>query len=229
MRRAMLAVLTGLAAVPAAGGAWLRAPGEAFLSVSGEARISMAPRRPGGAPFRLANSFAALYAEYGVGPDLTLGLDAGAGDSAQAVAFLRRPLIGREGAMRLSWVLGAGARDDGDGRREALLRGGLSWGRGFATGLGNGWANVDAIGEWRLESGAGVAKLDVTFGQSLRDDDKAMLQLQAGDYPDAAPALRVVPSYALSLGGGRHLELGLSAPVTGAGGLRVKLGTWLSF
>ena len=229
MRRAMLAVLLGLAAAPAAGGAWLRAPGEVFVSLSGEARLSAAPKRPGGEPFRLSDRFTTLYAEYGAGPRLTLGLDAGAGDSAQAVAFLRRPLIPAEGPMRLSYTLGAGAYDDGAGGREGVLRGGLSWGRGFATRFGNGWANADAIGEWRLESGAGVAKLDLTLGQTLRENDKAMLQLQASDYPRAAAAVRLVPSYALSLGRGRHLELGLSAPVTGTSGVRLKLGSWLSF
>lgn len=207
-------------------GAWPRGEGQVFLSFS--ETLSAAPPDWGGAP----DSYASLYAEYGLTPRLSLGLDAGHGREAgswTAIVYLRRALDDGAGRHRFATELGLGARGRAGQRPEPLIRPGLSWGMGLTTRWGDGWAGVEAYAEHRAASGETAFKADTTIGVKPRAGRMLILQLQAGDYPDAAPYVRVVPSLVQRLGRHSHLELGLSAGAVGDDRIGVKLGTWIEF
>lgn len=227
MRRFALFLLCALlSAGPVAAGAWLREEGTGFLSFSqtvGENRDE---------------DYNALFLEYGLTPNTTLGLDAGMGkglENWQAILFLRRPVGATDGASRRAVELGLGLSGSAPpltalpSDLSPLLRPGLSWGRGLDTRWGNGWVGVETLAELRLNSGDVALKADTTLGLKRSGGAMMILQFQAGDYPGADPYLRLAPSYVQPLGSRLHLELGVVAGVAGDDAARIKLGTWLAF
>ncbi|WP_287014428.1 hypothetical protein [Actibacterium sp.] len=208
----LLALLMWATDIPA--GAWLRDEGEVFLSFSQTAAIDG------------DGDYASVLLEYGLRPALTLGLDAGQNEEAdrQGVLFLRHRLDRAEGPNRLAAELGLGTSEGA-----LTFRPGLSWGRGVATRWGQGWVSVDTLAELRESSTTPVLKADTTFGLRTAGDALLIVQLQAGDYPDATPYLRVVPSYVHRMNRRTFVEFGLSAGAVGHDPLAVKLGTWLAF
>ena len=200
-------------------GAWLREEGSTYLSFSFEA-----PQE--------GNGWSALYLERGVRPRLTLGIDAGRaagrGDG-QALVFARRPLGATDGPSRRAVELGLGARlEEGVGARPAA-RLGLSWGRGFVTRWGDGWAAVDSsvTGTWGDPDL--TTKLDVTLGVRPGEDAMTTLQIFWSRSGRDEPALRVVPSYARRLRGETFGQLGLVIGSGAAPELGIKIGLFREF
>ncbi|MEX5729886.1 hypothetical protein Ga0609869_003239 [Rhodovulum iodosum] len=226
MRVICLVLMLLLGAPGAHAGAWPRGEGQAFLSFS--QAHSADPGQRGGTP----DSYAGLYAEYGLGPRLTLGLDAGHARDAgswTAIAYLRRSLDRGAGRHRVAAELGLGARGRAGRRAEPVLRPGLSWGMGLNTRWGPGWAGVESYAEHRVESAETALKADTTLGLKPRPGRMLILQIQTGDYPGAAPYLRLAPSLVQRVGRHGHLELGLTAAALGDTRVGVKLGTWVAF
>lgn len=217
----------------ASAGAWPREAGTGFASVTRwQADDS-------------ADSYSALFVEYGLLPRLTLGLDAGRSVSGQtkAVVFLRAPFgqaIGGLVAAELGWGEIAGRH---------VLRPGLSWGRSIARPRWEGWLAIDTLMEVDLETQQIDVKADVTLGLTpqsdagIASDWTLMLQLQTGlvgvqdslyllqsDGILPEPSfLRLVPSVTYQLREGMHLELGLYRGLNGSSEQGVKLGLWSRF
>ena len=211
-------------------GAWPRAPGEFFVSTS--YTLTTGARTLIGAT-QDVRSYGSIYAEYGLTPKWTVGLDAGTGRGEEdrvsaALAFVRYPVWKSGGGQWLAANLGIGTLQDSDGP-QSRVRPGLDWGRGFSSSWGDGWAGVETSVEWRHPSGDIVVKADLTAG--LKPDDRWMLilQLQSGHYPGEETIVRLAPSVVRRLGAASHLQLGLVAPLAGDDAVGAKLATWFTF
>ncbi len=212
-------VLIICAPAPLAAGAWPREKGHGFISST--SRVS-ASRADG--PYSV---YSTTYLEYGLGQDLTLGLDIGHGVSgaSKAVLFLRRPL----GELAPGHIVAA---ELGIGRiaGEAALRPGLSYGHGFSFRNGqSGWISIESVAEVRLTSRRTDYKADFTLGFNHGDRFKSIFQLQTGVSHGDPPFARFAPSLVMRLGKFGHIELGLSADLTGGDQFGVLAGFWRDF
>lgn len=209
----ILALLSPVA--PARAGPWMRETGKGLAVISAY---------PGA---NAASSYAGLYAEYGLTPRLTAGIDTGraASGRAKAIAFLRRalPLPGPP-AMVASAEIGLGRV-----ARQAVLRPGLSLGYGLDGKLGTGWLALDTMAEIGLTRRTRALKTDLTLGLRPRDGLQAMLQLQTGRSAVDPPVARLVPSLVMELRGGAQLELGLTHSLRGPRDTGAKIALWRRF
>jgi hypothetical protein len=230
--RAPLAGLVFLfAAAQASAGAWPREEGSTFLSLSYTvttgARTLLAAMQD-------IRSYGSVYAEYGLTPRLTVGLDAGYGMGEDekvgtALAFARLPVWTSAEGQRLAAELGFGLLDDDSDGRQLRIRPGLAWGRGFESRRGAGWLGLDAWAELRLPSQDVALKADATAGLKPNDDWMLIAQVQAGRYPDDGPLVRLAPSVVRRLGERTHVQLSLIGSVVGDDAMGVKLAAWFSF
>lgn len=211
--RVFLAVLILMATTALARpGAWLRGPQTAFLSFSRTTD-------------QQGNTHDSLFAEFGLTPRLTLGLDAGRARNHDwtAVAFLRRPLGQTGRPTQLAWEMGLG-RD----RTQIMIRSGLSVGRGFKTRWGSGWAAIDTVADFGISTFRTDYKADLTLGWH-RDQAMLIMQMQAGDPAFGTPYAKFAPSFVRPLGKRMKLELGLSLGLVNDDTRGAKLGIWLEF
>ncbi|MGC9370960.1 MAG: hypothetical protein ACP5DX_15590 [Paracoccaceae bacterium] len=224
---AVLGLALALSAGPAQPGPWPREAGTGFLSLSHSVTEDRA--RAG----RPVSGYSAVYGEFGLGRARTLGLDAGRGDRYgdwSAILFFRRALDDGRGRHRFALEFGLGGMGADGMQSQALLRPGLSWGRGLETALGPGWAALDSFVEYRLDDRNAALKADLTLGLKPRPGQMLILQVQSGDYPGADPYLRLVPSYVRRLGrSGTYLEIGLKAGLAGEETQGLKIGLWHRF
>lgn len=227
MRPHAAALALALSAGAAQPGPWPREAGTAFLSLSHS--VTEDRTRPG----HPVSGYGALYGELGLGGWLTLGLDAGRGDRYgdwSMIIFLRRALDDGRGRHRLSVEIGVGGMGADGAKTQPLLRPGLSWGRGVATGWGPGWAALDSLVEYRPEDRTAALKADLTLGLKPDPDRMLILQLQSGDYPGSEPYLRLAPAYVRRLGrSATFLEIGLKAGLVGERTRGLKIGLWRRF
>ena len=179
--RSALVTALALAAESVAAGPWTRAVGEGFSSQ--ETRYF---RTGGPADERFEQSTVAVYAEYGVTEDVTLGLkldqslrldDAGFGAQSGRIGGFAKIGVWRGEAGDVAAVEIGGsiplsgfqspAAPGGDDADE--VRGAVLYGRGFETDYGSAWAD-GALGLAYFTGGrATEAKLDLTAG--LRPDE----------------------------------------------------------
>ncbi len=158
MRRLLAALLICVNyASLADAGAWLREPGHAFSSVSSTFR-----KTDGAVTIETS-----IYADYGVAPRLTLGVDYNQrpGLAGHFLIFARLPLGRTDGRTRIALELGAGGHHR-LGQWNGMLKSTLSLGHGFSNRWGDGWLAVDAGVEWRSGNPDPVFKLDSTLGLS---------------------------------------------------------------
>ncbi|MEB8385917.1 hypothetical protein OO012_01640 [Rhodobacteraceae bacterium KMM 6894] len=208
-------ILCALFPVPALAGAWLRDEGAAFLSFS----ITLEEPQDWGAP----DGYGAFYGEYGLTPDLTLGLDLGTDESGKSKAFAFAVLPFKRDGMLINFEIGAGV-DDGD----PALRPGVSIGRPITlAGLG-GWFNVDTRATI-TQGHDPVFASDITLGLITSKRTKMFVQLQQGGPMSDPDWLRVASSVIWQMTPDRHLELGVTTGITGAESLGLKLGIWQEF
>lgn len=232
-----LCLLAFLPILPASSGAgpWLREPGQAFLSLSVERD-------------RDGNSHSGLYAEYGLSPDRTLGVEIGytnVGETS-ALVWVQRAMIDGQGPHRLTFSLGAGViLREGEWMPSGQVA--VAYGRGFEGFMGGGWfateARLKLVGERQGVTTGGAlsrteagyltpdvtGKLDVTLG--LRPISSMMLisQLRLEDRGDADFSAKLAVSVVHDLAGQTKLELGLVEPISGSGERALKIGTWVEF
>ena len=222
------ALILVLLAPPAAAGPWARGEGQTFLSLGYEAAADLPraldPERP---ELDLAH-VATVYAERGLGPRLTFGLDGAADladDGRSAYVFLRRTLTPGDAAQQWALTGGLGLRDPGDGAQPLGVLG-ASWGRGLDTRWG-GWTNVDL--QARLIETGIAGKLDATLGLKPGERLSLIGQLRLSDYPGSSPEAWVVSSAVREMTDRISLEIGVLQEVTGDRATGLKLGTWLEF
>lgn len=175
--------LAGLAG-QASGGAWPREEGSLF--VSSLARLSWPQDITTWTSHEPTGEYYTLYVEYGLTDRLTVGLDLGRAISGggKDVAFLRMPLGRADRRLKLAGELGLG-QIEGD----MVLRPGLSLG----LGLGHGWLSADGLAEISLGSGETDLKLDLTWGLTLWDERKLIVQLQTGSKAATRPSSALSP------------------------------------
>ena len=205
----LLALATGSS--PANAGAWLRAEGDGFLSTTIKLQDD-----------DNTSTYGTLYAEYGINPDLTVGLDIGSdeGGDHKGLAFVLMPLS-RDG-LHIAFELAAGTLDEG-----GALRPGISMGRSLSIKDLNGWWSIDTRA--KLTSDDVSLAVDTTVGLTLPSETMLIGQLQHGG-PMADPDfLRLVGSVVWPISAGRHIEVGLTTGLTNAEDFGLKVGMWRSF
>ena len=216
MLRALIALL--MLAGQAAAGAWPRETGATFLSV---AALVEAPE-PGQDP----TGYVSVYAEHGLGRRLTAGLDLGSDEAGtkKAIAFLRVPLSAPDHTLKLAAELGAGSLGG-----EAVLRPGLSLGRGLTLFGRQGWVALDARGEITPDATMTDVAGEVTLGLSTGPRTKAIVQLQGGASAFEDTFLRLAPSIVREHAPGRHIELGVTAGLRDTADYGLRIGLWREF
>lgn len=144
-----------LASDPAMAGAWLREKDTAFTA------FAVTGFSEAGDSVQFKTS---LYAEWGMRPDLTIGLDAEEHQDlyGHALLFARLPIAEFAGGGRVSAELGVGTHHH-DSRAWAMYKATLSWGKSFQTKHATGWMAIDAALEYRTHD-ALIRKLDFTTG-----------------------------------------------------------------
>ncbi|MDF3607132.1 hypothetical protein PE067_13910 [Paracoccus sp. DMF-8] len=215
-----------------AAGPWARETGKTFLSLSVEQD-------------REDDRYTSLYAEYGLSPRHTVGLELGHADQDETSALLwfQRVLDNGQGPDRVSVASGIGAiRRDG----QTVPVGQISahWGRGFDRFAGGGWMTVDTrikvAGEMRTEwqaPGVSVsyltpetsAKADLTLGLKPRAAIMLITQLRLEQRKDSGFSAKLAGSVVQDIAGPAKVELGVIAPVSGDGEPALKIGSWLEF
>lgn len=219
-----------LSAQAAHPGAWPRGEGNAFISVSSLFSTGTSSLVT---PQEDLRFFGSVFAEYGLSPDWTLGLDAsfGSGFDEEEVAglvFARRTLARLEGGHVIAAELGLGWLEESDAGGTARLRPGLSWGRGFESVWGGGWMAIDTSVEWRVNDDDLVYKADVTLGIRPAEGWLVFGQLQSAYFP-GTEIVKFAPNVAYEVWPGSHLQLGLSIGLAGDEAVGVKLAQWFEF
>jgi len=209
----LIALLLGLAMVPspATSGAWLRSTGEGFLSWT--VKLQDEPE---------TTAYSTLYAEYGINPDLTLGLDIGSdeGGDHKALAFVLMPLS-RDG-LHIAFELAAGTLDDG-----VALRPSMSVGHSLNIGDLGGWWSIDTRA--RISKGDTALAIDATLGMTIWNGIKLIGQLQQGGPVKDPDYLRLAGSVVWRVAPQQHIEVGLTTSLKNAEDFGLKLGMWRSF
>ncbi len=226
MPRAVLLTLIAMlvAVLPGAhadAGAWMREPGDVFLSFTS----SVAPTDDPVDPVRIDPT---LYAEYGVNPRLTIGLDGYLADNmreGEGFVFARIPVAPNHLADPVAVIAALGLRASQTESPEPLLRVGASWGRG----LSRGWLAADALATYATRADGIDTKLDLTAGWNVTDRLSAILQVQTGQSSRGDPYAKVAPSAVWRLRDGLRVEFGLVAPLTYDAPVSLKLGTWFEY
>lgn len=198
----------------AAAGPWLRDAGTQFLSVSVEG--SSAATRP--------EYYGSLYYEYGFGPKLTLGLDAGRDSWGQmgTLMLVRVPVIRSEASDIVTTELGVGSFRSRGGTHLAF-RPGLSWARGLNIWQG-GWMSLDATYAMVPALDYGLAKLEGTIGVNSGHHWKVFIQATAEKSKRQEALFSATPSIALRIGSNMHLVGG--AVLRSDESVSAKLGIW---
>lgn len=229
----MLVLICCLLAGQAHAGAWPRSSGTGFASLSIWQGVDG------------TDSYTALFAEYGLLPRITLGLDAGRSVSGQTktVAFLRAPF-----GQSFGWLIAAEI-GLGEIAGQPVLRPGLSFGRNITTRHGTGWIAIDTLLEVDMSAQEIDLKTDITLGftpgwaDAPPSDWTLMLQLQTGlvEVQDSllllqaegiapqASFLRIAPSATYRLNDRMRLEIGFFHALQGSDERGVKIGLWSTF
>ncbi|MDK3019626.1 hypothetical protein [Pseudodonghicola flavimaris] len=206
---------------PAIAGAWLRQKGETFVSLTAITRH--------GDP--LAAREISLYADHGLGPGLSLGLDLNQrpGSSGHATLFARLPLS-RPGARLKFATEAAVGGHHWQGTWHPMYRLTLSAGRGFSTRSGAwGWMAVDLSRERRFGDALPIHKLDATLGLSAPARIRPILQVETAHIAGQPLLWAVIPGLLIDAPNRRTWHIGLERKSAGHQTLGLKIGLWQRF
>ena len=226
MRPTLLAAALVLAAAQVEAGAWPRGEGKVFVSVGHLASTDLEAITSGAYLIDglEIGGYSTLFAEYGLTPKLTFGLDYGSdGEFWTAILFLRRSF--EAGRNVFAAEIGYGRRSLWNGETEQVIRPGLHWGRGADWG----WIGVETYAEFRSENPGTGYKLDATLGWRMGERSSLVFQVLTARYPGADATVRLAPSYVRRFSEHISVELGLAADVVGAGDVGLDLATWIEF
>lgn len=228
-----LALVLAIQADAVAAGPWARETGKTFVSLSVEQD-------------REDDRYTSLYAEYGLSPRHTIGLELGHASQGETSAFLwfQRVLDNGRGPNRVSVATGIGAIER-DGQTLPMGQISAHWGRGFERFLGGGWMTVDTRvkvagemkAEWRSSGGASVSyltpetsvKTDLTLGLKPGAATMLITQLRLEQRKDSGFSAKLAGSVVQDIAGPAKIELGVIAPLSGDGEPALKIGSWLEF
>ncbi|MFT7595156.1 MAG: hypothetical protein ACI8R4_002482 [Paracoccaceae bacterium] len=208
------------AAQPARAGAWLRDPGTGFFSVTNTMRNVAGP----------SAYETSLYADYGLWPRLSLGLDINErpGITGHAMIFARLPLGQTDRRTRFAMELGVGGSHwKGDWNRMAKST--LSIGHNFTSPWGAGWLNIDAAVEMRSLAPDPIYKLDASFGLASTHRFAPMLQLETTHIRSKPISWALTPSVVFKGRNNLTWLVGVEVKSALQTSLGLKLGLWRQF
>lgn len=221
MRLVLITLLFSCTSPVVQAGAWAREKGTLFIAAGGNFLLSDGAQLP-------VHYDPTLYAEYGASDRATLGLDlhtADAGRTGALFLFASFPIGDDKAQQKFAASLALGARVDAVNGPEALLRGGLSWGRGIK----NGWLAIDASATFGTIDTTFRPKLDATWGHLWSDRWKFTTQLQTGQGFTDDYYAKIAPSIIFSYKENIDFHLGAVHALTGDHGSAMKFETWLTF
>jgi hypothetical protein len=221
MRWIFFAFCVFLAASQADAGAWTREKGQIFIASGGNFLLSDGAQLP-------VHYDPTLYAEYGLSPLVTVGIDYHTADQGRihsGLIFARFPLGDATGRDRFAASLAFGARVDEFNPLENLVSGGLFWGRG----LNNGWLAVDYSATYGDIDQVFRSKADFTWGHNLTGRWTTTLQLQSGEGFDEDVYTKINPGIIFRINDNYHVSVGAIQALTGDKGSALKLDVWSTF
>ncbi|WP_425092649.1 hypothetical protein [Tropicimonas sp. S265A] len=222
MRLGLICLVWLVSCASALAGPWPREKGSFFTSASVESPEDGDTRE----------LYYSAYAEYGMTDWLTLGFDGGTDyyTNGEGYAFARVPIPVELGPHKFAVLGGVGARMDESTLMERIYVLGASWGMGFESPLGPGWATLDGTLRHRRTSDSRLAKLDATLGLNRESGQLWFAQLRySNDTLAEEPIWEVAPSIAWPLWGAAKLETSASFGLQGSDQIKLKLGLWLEF
>ncbi len=205
----------------ASAGAWPRDEGEVFLSFGGNVALFGEAVRP-------VHYDPTIYAEYGLSPRLTLGLDghtADAGEALSGFVFLRMALPYADSSSALAFSTALGVTRVPDGETLPTLRLGAHWGQG----LPRGWLAVDATALQTIEGTLPQTKIDMSFGHRFNDDWTGVLSGLVGTGLDGDFYAKVGPSVIYKVSESVSIRVGTIHALTGDEGSGLTVETWWTF
>ncbi|SEV92363.1 hypothetical protein SAMN04488515_0249 [Cognatiyoonia koreensis] len=233
MFRILVILIALLAGQPALSGAWAREKGEWFIAFGGNFWLSDGSELP-------VHYDPTLYAEFGLTDRITVGLDshlADAGRIASDFIFFTVPVGDLEAQNRFAVGVGFGLRrtlhtptnlataDFSYLRTEELLRGSVSWGRGYESG----WYAVDASATLAVSENKWRPKADLTWGRHWNDHWTTTVQLQTGQGFTDDYYAKISPSVIYHWNDYFSISVGAVQGLTGDKGAGMKLETWITF
>lgn len=177
---------------PVLAGAWLREHKSAFVSFGTTVRGSRT------VPPEYETK---AYAEYGLGPKLTLGFDFNdtRDKSGHALLFLRFPLLTGRTHMRYAVELGLGGHH-WQGQWSPMYKLAFATGRGFESRWGNGWLAAEAAIEQRDGQDDPTYKLDAVAGLSSGPRIRPMIKLETAYSPGQPFGWTLTPGILFDVG-----------------------------
>lgn len=175
---------------------------------------------------------AAIYAELGLGNNLTLGLDLYKGQKGQtdhALLFMTRAITPNR-RFKLAFTTGVGL-DKPYGLGERVL-GRLALHAGW--GLDRGWLAADISADWsywieyRLLYDPDL-KADFTYGRRLTPRYSVIAQVQTGQPPGGEPFVKLAPALSITLGRRAEVLLGYTHGVMADETRKLSLGVATRF
>lgn len=221
MRAALFILLILLQPAPLWAGAWAREKGALFIAAGGNFLLSDGAELP-------VYYDPTVYAEYGLTDRVTLGLDlymADKGRIASAFGFASVPVGDLTAKTHATVSAGYGYRLNADTSTEALMRLGVSLGRGLDTG----WLALDASATFGTRDRTWRPKADFTWGHAFSDRWSGTLQLQTGQGFSNDYYAKISPTIIFAFREDFKINLGAVKALTGDGGGALKLETWLTF
>ncbi|WP_164659530.1 hypothetical protein [Tropicibacter sp. Alg240-R139] len=221
MGRILAILLLSLcAAQSASAGAWLREKGTGFLSLTGTIYN----------PSDTYDFKSAVYGEWGLTPNLTVGLDLNErpGLTGHALVFARIPVaeLGQNG--RFAFEFGGGGHHFQD-RWHPMYKVGLSYGQSLETPWGYGWLAIDLAFEHRLRTNDPFYKLDATVGLSADRLINPMLQIETSYFGDSEVHWSITPSILIRGKNNTRWQFGIERRSAYPKGYGVKIALWREF
>lgn len=216
----IMAMLVALSST-AQGGAWPRDKGDLFIAAGGNFLLSDGAELP-------VYYDPTVYAEYGLTGRVTLGIDlytADKGRIASAFGFAAVPIGSLDAKNRAMVSLGYGYRLNPDTSTEALMRMGLSLGRG----LDRGWLAADISATIGTIDTTWRPKADFTWGRTWSPHWTMTLQLQTGQGFFDDYYAKYSPTVIYKVNDRIKINIGAVKALTGDGGGALKAETWLTF
>ncbi len=221
--RLLVGAMVIVASTPALSGPWPRGEGNGFLSFGYEITADT-----GTLGLPLSESLTG-YFEYGLGKKLTFVLDANRDDDPQsrgAVAQLRYSLSAPDRTHQ--WAVSGGVGNDTRASgSDSLSVFGASWGRGFESRWGGGWATVDV--QYRFGGDASLGKVDGTVGIRPTDNSIVFGQIQISDPQTGETTARLSVNYVRDVSKRLKAEFGLLYGLANDNAAGVRSGLWLDF
>ncbi|MGH1424244.1 MAG: hypothetical protein ACRBBU_05915 [Pseudooceanicola sp.] len=207
-----------LAASQVMAGAWPRDANDHFSATSFRYGID-----PGAQASRLSTSY---YHEFGLPNRRGIVFDLGMSSARidKAMVFYQLSVLGADQPWEMAAALGVGLVQG-----DVTLSPKLMIGRGLTIRSHPSWVEAAISAQSNLATGDVAAKLDLTFGYSLKPGAKSYFQLFVYAPFAGAPHIRFESSTAIRLFKETWLDIGISTGVIPTTDRQVKIGLWTAF